>query len=959
MTTFSSNDSRCFIESQFPVSMLSKESYKERKAGSSQTLTGLGKWWGRKPLVLVRACLIGCLMPVSDNPEKDRDIFLKIMTMDDAGLLKRKNKSCPVKIVYENEDDRAQGRGQVLNEYGKVVFRGKIPDRQTIQQSVFASLSYRDKLKYCTRPEEIDGPSEDAWQDINAHLGTDAHNLTEFVQQLGMKRFGRIPKVGDCFCGGGSNVFEPARLGCEVYASDLNPIAGLLTWGSLNLLKADETGQNPSEVFIQHCYEKLKAFYEELGVDRRSNGYINKYYLYCTEIVCPDCGVTIPLLPTRVISVKHKAYVTLHHNTQNNNFDFRMHINDDADGYNQANNGTVDGGHIVCPYCRRRNSIFSLRDLYLKNWTRTQFIPRSDDLFQERLYAIMCVDHDQNPTFICPEQEDLDREQVVTDYISDHFSEWQEKGYIPSNSIESGYNNDQPIRERGWKYWHQLFNPRHILLNGKFNEIVLTEAQCRNEFIVGILTVGNLLRRSSKLVVWDKSRDMAGNGFSNQALNTVLTFSSRSCSSIHVLISDNFLPLTKENRVFVDLADARTVKYRVDIAITDPPYADAVNYHELTEFFLAWDKTSLPKAFPEWYTDSKRALAIKGIGPSFNESMVDVYSNLSNHMSDNGIQILMFTHQNTQVWAELALVIWSAGLQVTTAWCIATETDSVGLKKGNYVKGTVLMVLRKRFSEDEVFPEDIRREIRYAVQHQIESMRNLDERSEPDFNDADYSLAAYAAALRVITSKKKIIGIDPRMELRRKRVKGWEKSPVQEMIEFASQEAVQYIIPKGIDSGLWRSLQPFDRYYLKGLDLERKGNMEMSSYQEIARTIGLSDYQRLFHSTKANHVRLRTGSETASKLLSMIRSEEPASRSLVAVALYTLYLCKEEGEDGDFSRILFWLRDDGLKESYWDSRSKLLEILDFFVTLRNTIPHWTEDSNNAEILIQLISSDGV
>ena len=30
-----------FIEKQFPVSKISKESYKERKAGASQTLTGL------------------------------------------------------------------------------------------------------------------------------------------------------------------------------------------------------------------------------------------------------------------------------------------------------------------------------------------------------------------------------------------------------------------------------------------------------------------------------------------------------------------------------------------------------------------------------------------------------------------------------------------------------------------------------------------------------------------------------------------------------------------------------------------------------------------------------------------------------------------------------------------------------------------------------------------------------
>lgn len=59
-----------FIETQFPVSKVSKESYKERKAVQSQTLTGIGKWWGRKPLILVRAAIIAALMPVSENPQK-------------------------------------------------------------------------------------------------------------------------------------------------------------------------------------------------------------------------------------------------------------------------------------------------------------------------------------------------------------------------------------------------------------------------------------------------------------------------------------------------------------------------------------------------------------------------------------------------------------------------------------------------------------------------------------------------------------------------------------------------------------------------------------------------------------------------------------------------------------------------------------------------------------------------
>lgn len=74
-----STSTKSFIEAQFPVSKLSKESYKERKAVSGQTLTGIGKWWGRKPLILVRATILGVLMSSTNDPKKDREIFLKIL----------------------------------------------------------------------------------------------------------------------------------------------------------------------------------------------------------------------------------------------------------------------------------------------------------------------------------------------------------------------------------------------------------------------------------------------------------------------------------------------------------------------------------------------------------------------------------------------------------------------------------------------------------------------------------------------------------------------------------------------------------------------------------------------------------------------------------------------------------------------------------------------------------------
>ena len=85
-----------FIEKQFPVSKVSKESYKEE----SRAKSNVDRTWqvvGRKPLILVRAAILGCLMPCSDNPKADMDIFLKILSMDNDGLLDRKQKTMSAK----------------------------------------------------------------------------------------------------------------------------------------------------------------------------------------------------------------------------------------------------------------------------------------------------------------------------------------------------------------------------------------------------------------------------------------------------------------------------------------------------------------------------------------------------------------------------------------------------------------------------------------------------------------------------------------------------------------------------------------------------------------------------------------------------------------------------------------------------------------------------------------------
>src|SRR5690606_36882944 len=108
--------------------------------------------------------------------------------------------------------------------------------------------------------------------------------------------------------------------------------------------------------------------------------------------------------------------------------------------------------------------------------------------------------------------------------------------------------------------------------------------------------------------------------------------------------------------------------------ITDPPYSDAVNYHEIMEFFIVWLRKNSPKPFNDWVWDSRRALAVKGSGENFRRGMVAAYAAMAEHMPDNGMQCVMFTRQDTGVWSDLIGIVWAAGLQVAAAWYMATET---------------------------------------------------------------------------------------------------------------------------------------------------------------------------------------------------------------------------------------------------------------------------------------------
>ena len=937
---------KAFIETQFPIARLSAEAYKERKAGASQTLTGLGKWWGRKPLILVRACILGMLMPASDDPKKDREIFLKILTMDDEATWDR----CKVSV------------------------------RRKTSRQQFDHLPYAERIANCDRPENIAGPSAAAWAEINAHLNTQAQSLPELMIELGKNQFGHPPRVGDCFCGGGSIPFEAARIGCEAFGSDLNPVAGLLTWASLNLLGGGKAVQEEVRRVQEAAFVAVDQQITAWGIEHNERGERAEAFLYCVEVKPEGCDYYIPLAPSWVISEKYRIVAKWSRVPDSDRLQPTVEAVSESELklYKAKKGVTVVDSRVIDPFEPNRTwSVEALRGPEgLRRWSNEDVVPRPNDVFQERLYSIRWINAEGERRYAAPDAADLAREAKVLELLRERFAAWQDNGFIPSKQIVSGYNTDQPIRERGWTHWHHLFTPRQLLMLGTAWECFSTE-DSNTGLIAGSLSIWRLTDRLSRLCCIDphfsKGPGSIAHVFLNQALNTLYSYGCRGLSLLNdFFFSDLSGHSTINTPSHIRACDARDITDTCDLWITDPPYADAINYHELGDFFLSWFDRGIQKVFRGWSSDARVQLAVRGDGIDFKKAMVDIYQNLSSHMPGNGASLVMFTHQSPGVWADLGMILWAAGLKATSAWTISTETDAGGIKKGNYVQGTVCLTLRKRLQPEPGFLFDVFPLVEDEVRLQISSMQVLDEDGEPNFNDADYQLAAYAAALKVLTQYSTLDGKNVTDEVFAIRPKN-EKSDFEQVIERAITIACDALIPKGLNES-WRDLNLIERYYLRAVDIESRGERRKGMYEELARGFGVSDIKPLLKSDKANGTRVHTPSGFGTSLLAPIegavastdalprrgRITSSAPHPFAATPLRHLLfaVCETAAADNDPNQGRQYLRDT-FGQSYWGRREGMVRLLHWLAALGNSedTADWAKDSEAARILAGRLRND--
>ena len=238
----------------------------------------------------------------------------------------------------------------------------------------------------------------------------------------------------------------------------------------------------------------------------------------------------------------------------------------------------------------------------------------------------------------------------------------------------------------------------------------------------------------------------------------------------------------------------------------------------------------------------------------------------------------------------------------------------------------------------------------------IDSMKGIDYKDLPDFTDADYLLASYAAALKVLTGYGEIDGID---------IDYWlagdkdEESPVEKLIIKARDVANSYLIPDEFEKNHWYDLSNTERYFIRGLELEMGNANTIGAYQELAKGFGVKNYKDMFNSFEANNARLKSPSEFKMSYLENEYNEDSFEGSLLRHLLVAIYEANKNESTATGRTYLKGVFNQS--QEYWYKKPLMNEILSFIAKIEmiDSMEHWHEDAKYAKLLREALKNEGV
>lgn len=727
-------------EVDFPIAVVSKHSAREKSIRHGHPST-LHLWWARRPLAACRAMLLALLLP-------------------DPG-----DEHCP-------EDFKEKARSLLSQVQGKPG-----PKDEDLRQAM---------LKFIGDFANWDLAANRAYLNVSRGLVRAAHPEG-------------TPLVVDPFAGGGSIPLEALRLGCDAFASDLNPVACLIEKVMLEDIPrhgsqlAEELRRVGTEI-KKHAERELADLYP-----KDPDGAAPIAYLWARTVRCeaPNCGAEIPLARSFWLSKKAGRKRALRYGVKHPKrqppyvefeiFEPKNDNNVPPESVNRAKARCLCCSTVLAPE-RVRAQLAAQR-----GGADVMFDVKDNRVGGARLLAVVTL-HPGMPGrhYRLPNERDYEVVHKAQVRVAKIFDEWERAGKqglcpVPDEPLPPIGTLGFSVQRYGMLRWGDLFTARQKLALQTVARAAHDCPQSGNDAIrtAMAMVVGRCADYGSTGVVWAHSGEFVAHTFGRQALPIVWDFaeavpwsdSSGNLDGAIEWVSRVIEAWPGSCSGQVQPADATGHPLSDETAqvwFTDPPYYDAVPYADLSDFFFVWLKRALPghpllrdpfdpsngltpKTREAVQDETKRDNGRTKDRAWFEETMAKAFTEGRRVLHEDGIGSVVFAHKTTEGWEALLSGMIRGGWTITGSWPIATERPGrLRSQKSAALATSVHLICRPRTEEKTGDWSEVLRELPKRVGDWMERLQAEHVRG------ADLVFACIGPALEIFSRYSRVETADGR-----------------------------------------------------------------------------------------------------------------------------------------------------------------------------------------------------
>ena len=636
------------------------------------------------------------------------------------------------------------------------------------------------------------------------------------------------PLVVDPFAGGGSIPLEALRLGCEAFASDLNPVACLI----LKVMLEDIPRHGPGLAEeLRRAGDEIKQQAEQELADlypKDPNRATPIAYLWARTVRCeaPNCGAEIPLMRSFWLCKKAKRKRALRHRVERcegepPSVEFEV-FEPKAD--KEVRGGTVTRARATCLCCdavlppeRVRAQLAAER-----GGADVIFDAEGRRIGGARMTAVVTLKSGQaGRHYRLPTDADYEAVRKAQERVGHVLEEWElggKQGFcpVPDEPLPPIGTLGFRVQRYGMLQWGDLFTARQKVALVTLGQLLNNSSDKQHIILFLELAISRFMDDFSSLVRW-MDRETPAATYTLQALPIKWDFceidpfdkaSWSLTSSIDwvALVVESLRWLRSGQVQPADATDHPLPDQAAGVWFTDPPYYDAIPYSDLSDFFLVWLKRTLsdnpllrdpfdpdnplsPKTAEAVQDETKQADGRPKDREWFEETMAKAFVEGRRVLNEDGIGSVVFAHKTTEGWEALLSGMIRGGWTITGSWPIATERPGRPRSQDSAALATSVHLICRPRPEDAPIGDwsDVLRELPTRVADWIERLQG------EGIRGADLVFACIGPALEIFsryraveTAEGDIIGLPDYLE------KVWEvvgRAALQQVLDTAEAQA--------------------------------------------------------------------------------------------------------------------------------------------------------------------------